>query len=105
MAAAAALFVAVLGSVLKYTENQTYLLYLLSDTIWTWEFSHRQRPEWDARIDRFAQYLVKVARASDAEEIVIVGHSSGSFLGDRDPGARARSSIPSLDGTARASCF
>jgi hypothetical protein len=81
MAAAAALFVAVLGSMLKYTENQTYLLYLLSDTIWTWEFSHRQRPEWDARIDRFAQYLVNVARGSDAEEIVIVGHSSGSFLG------------------------
>ena len=81
IAAAAAVFVALLGTMLKYTENQTYLLYLLSDTIWTWEFSHRQRPEWDARIDHFAQYLVNVAAASDAEEIVIVGHSSGSFLG------------------------
>jgi pimeloyl-ACP methyl ester carboxylesterase len=81
MAAAAALFVALLGTMLKYTENQTYLLYLLSDTIWTWEFSHRQRPEWDARIDRFAQHLADVARTSDAEEIVVVGHSSGSFLG------------------------
>ena len=81
IAAAIALFVALLGSVLKYTENQTYLLYLLSDTIWTWEFSHRARPEWDQRIDRFAQYLVKVAGGSDADEIVIVGHSSGSFLG------------------------
>jgi hypothetical protein len=81
LTAAAAVFVALLGSALKYTENATYLLYLLSDTIWTWEFSHRQRPEWDQRIDRFAQYLVKVARGSDAEEIVIVGHSSGSFLG------------------------
>ena len=81
VAAAAALFVATLGTMLKYTENLTYLLYLLSDTIWTWEFSHRQRPEWDERIDRFAQYLVNVARSSDAEEIVVVGHSSGSFLG------------------------
>lgn len=81
IAAAVAGLVAILGTVLKYTENATYLLYLLSDTIWTWEFSHRQRPEWDQRIDRFAQYLVKVARGSDAEEIVIVGHSSGSFLG------------------------
>src|ERR1700676_3578938 len=80
-AAAAALFLAVLGTALKYTENRTYLLYLLSDTIWTWEFSHRERPEWDERIDRFAQYLVNVARSSDAEEIVVVGHSSGSFLG------------------------
>src|SRR4051812_9229175 len=81
IAAAAALFVAVLGTTLKYTENLTYLLYLLSDTIWTWEFSHRQRPEWDQRIDRFAHHLVDVAKTSDAEEIVIVGHSSGSFLG------------------------
>lgn len=81
IAAAAAVFVAALGSILKYTENLTYVLYLLSDTIWTWEFSHRQRPEWDARIDRFAQYLADVARTSDAEEIVVVGHSSGSFLG------------------------
>jgi pimeloyl-ACP methyl ester carboxylesterase len=79
--AATALFVALLGTALKYTENQTYLLYLLCDTIWTWEFSHRQRPEWDERIDRFAQYLVDVTRKSDAEEIVVVGHSSGSFLG------------------------
>lgn len=81
IAAAGALFVAVLGVILKYTENLTYLLYLLSDTIWTWEFSHRRRPEWDERIDRFAQYLLGVARSSDAEEIVVVGHSSGSFLG------------------------
>jgi hypothetical protein len=81
IAAAIAVFVALLGIVLKYSENQTYVLYLLSDTIWTWEFSHRQRPEWDQRIDRFAQYLTEVARTSDAEEIVVVGHSSGSFLG------------------------
>jgi len=95
MAAAVAVFVALLGSVLKYTENQTYLLYLLSDTIWTWQFSHRARPEWDERIDRFAQYLADVARASDAEEIVIVGHSSGSFLG-AEILARALNLDPSL---------
>ncbi len=81
IAAAAVAFFAVLYALLKYTENRTYALYLLSDTIWTWQFSHRQRPEWDARIDRFARHLVKVANGSDAQEIVIVGHSSGSFLG------------------------
>ncbi|MDE2376636.1 alpha/beta hydrolase [Bradyrhizobium sp.] len=78
--AAVALFVALLGTALKYTEEKTYLLYLLCDTIWTWEFSHRRRPDWDKRIDSFAEYLCKVARASNAEEIVLVGHSSGSFL-------------------------
>jgi hypothetical protein len=78
--AATALFVALLGTALKYTEEKTYLLYLLCDTIWTWEFSHRGRPEWDQRIDRFAEHLCTVARTSTAEEIVLVGHSSGSFL-------------------------
>jgi hypothetical protein len=81
VATAAVAFVAVLSAILKTTENLTYLLYLLSDTIFTWQFSHRQRPDWDARIDRFARHLVNVASASDADEIVVVGHSSGSFLG------------------------
>jgi pimeloyl-ACP methyl ester carboxylesterase len=81
IAVATAVFVAAMGTVLKYTEKRTYVLYLLSDTIWTWQFSHRQRPDWDQRIDRFAQHLVNVARSSDAQEIVLVGHSSGSFLG------------------------
>jgi pimeloyl-ACP methyl ester carboxylesterase len=80
IAAALAIFIALLGAMLKYTENSTYVLYLLSDTIWTWEFSRRERPEWDQRIDRFAQHLVDVVRSTDADEVVIVGHSSGSFL-------------------------
>jgi hypothetical protein len=74
-------FLAALWALLKYTEKRTYALYLMSDTIFTWQFAHRARPEWDRRIDRFAQHLVDVARTSDAEEIVVVGHSSGSFLG------------------------
>jgi hypothetical protein len=79
--AAAAVFIAVLGSLVKYTEERTYLLYLMADTIFTWQFSHGQRPDWYARIDRFASHLVKVAQSSQAQEIVLVGHSSGSFLG------------------------
>lgn len=80
IAAATAIFVALIGTVLKYTENSTYVLYLLCDTIWTWQFSHRERPEWDRRIDRFAEHLIKTIKSTDADEIIIVGHSSGSFL-------------------------
>ena len=91
--ATTALFIAALWALLKTTEKYTYLLYLMCDTIWTWEFSHGERPEWDARLDRFAQHLCDVARNSEAQEIVLVGHSSGSFLGteilaralERDP--------------------
>ena len=81
MPVAAVAFVAMLWALLKYTEKRTYLLYLMADTIFTWRFAHRQRPDWDERIGRFAAYLAEVARSSDAEEIIIVGHSSGSFLG------------------------
>ncbi len=76
-----AVYFGTLWALLKYTEKRTYALYLMSDTIFTWQFAHRERPEWDRRIDRFAQHLVEIARTSDAEEIMVVGHSSGSFLG------------------------
>lgn len=76
----AVVFVAALAAFLKYTEKRTYLLYLFSDTIFTWEFAQGERPEWNARLDRFAEYLVKIARETVAQEIVVVGHSSGSFL-------------------------
>jgi pimeloyl-ACP methyl ester carboxylesterase len=78
--AGSGIFIALLWGALRYFENQTYVLYLLRDTIWTIQFSHRRRPDWDQRIDRFAQYLTEVARTSEADEIVLVGHSSGSFL-------------------------
>lgn len=79
--AAVVVFLTALWALLKYTEKRTYALYLMSDTIFTWQFAHRARPKWDRRIDHFAQHLVDVARTSDAEELVLVGHSSGSFLG------------------------
>ena len=65
--AALLLFVGLLGTLLKYTEQRTYVLYLLCDWIWTWDLAHRKRPEWDERIDRFADHLCKVVRESDAE--------------------------------------
>jgi len=93
--AAAIFFFGALWTMLKSTEKHTYVLYLMCDTIWTWGFSHRQRPEWDERLDRFAQHLADVARAGEAEEIVLVGHSSGSFLGTEIM-ARALKLDPSL---------
>ena len=98
------LFVAVLGTALKYTENLTYLLYLLS------------RHDLDlgilappaAGMGRAHRPLRAISRrrsprSSDAEEIVVVGHSSGSFLG-AEIVARALKLDPALGRTARASC-
>jgi hypothetical protein len=62
------------------TERQTYLLYLCDDGISTYQFAHRQRPDWEERMETFAGYVAEAVAASDADEVVIVGHSSGSFL-------------------------
>lgn len=68
------------ASMLWLTEPQTYLLYLCDDGISTHQFAHRQRPDWEERMEIFAGYAVDAVRGSNADEVVIVGHSSGSFL-------------------------
>ena len=65
---------------LRLTERQTYLLYLCDDVVSTDQFAHRQRPDWEERMETFAGYVVDAVRGSDADEVAIVGHSSGSFL-------------------------
>ncbi|HZP76422.1 MAG TPA: hypothetical protein VFB45_09800 [Pseudolabrys sp.] len=76
LAAAIALFI----WVLRKTEPQTYLLYLFDDGISTRQYSLGERTDWHERMEIFAGYVVDTARTSDADEIVVVGHSSGSFL-------------------------
>jgi pimeloyl-ACP methyl ester carboxylesterase len=68
------------SSLLWLTEPQTYLLYLCDDVAATHQFAHRERPDWEERMEIFAGYVVDAVRASEADEVVIVGHSSGSFL-------------------------
>jgi hypothetical protein len=68
------------AAALRLTERQTYLLYLCDDCVSTYQFAHRQRPDWEDRMETFSGYVVDAVRGSDADEVVIVGHSSGSFL-------------------------
>lgn len=68
------------AAALRLTEPQTYILYLCDDVASTYQFAHRQRPDWEERMEVFAGYVVDAVRNSDADEVVIVGHSSGSFL-------------------------
>jgi hypothetical protein len=68
------------ASMLWLTEPQTYLLYLCDDVVSTQQFANRQRPDWEQRMEAFAGEVADAVRGSDADEAVIVGHSSGSFL-------------------------
>jgi len=38
-------------------------------------------PELDKRIDEFAEYILKRVSSSDADEVLVVGHSAGTILG------------------------
>jgi hypothetical protein len=82
-------------ALLRWTERYTYMLYLFDDTISTHQFVLRQRPDWEERLDIFAGYLVEAAQAAAVDEIVVVGHSSGSFLAV-DVVARALARDPEL---------
>ena len=70
---------AVLPALLRGTEAQTYMLYLYDDGVATDAFARGQRADWSARLAAFAGLVIAAAR-SEVDEVVIVGHSSGSFM-------------------------
>jgi hypothetical protein len=76
LAVAAALFVLLV----QKTEATTYMLYLFDDVASTYDFANHRRKDWEERFETFGSYLAQDVRASDADEIVIIGHSSGSFV-------------------------
>jgi hypothetical protein len=86
---------AVAAIAIRRTESKTYLLYLLQDAASTAQYAGRQRPDWDERLGKFADRVVEAAQRADADEIVVVGHSSGSFLAV-DVLARALERDPAL---------
>jgi pimeloyl-ACP methyl ester carboxylesterase len=68
------------ASLIWLTEPLTYLLYMCDDGVSTYQYATGKRPDWEERMEAFAGYVVDAMRASDADEVVVVGHSSGSFL-------------------------
>jgi predicted alpha/beta hydrolase family esterase len=96
--AAAAGFAAGLAGFLaamRRGEPHSYMLYLFDDMVSTDEFARGRRADWEARLEAFSARIVAAAQAKEAEEIVIVGHSSGSFLAV-DVLARALARDPAL---------
>jgi hypothetical protein len=79
----------------RWTERYTYMLYLFDDHVSTRQFGNGERPDWDERFEIFAGYLVEAAKAAAVDEIVVVGHSSGSFIAV-DIVARALARDPDL---------
>lgn len=60
--------------------RMVHIRYALDDWYFARDFIHRVRPEVEARLDRLARELVRIVRETDADEIVIDGHSLGAPL-------------------------
>ncbi len=57
-----------------------FIRYALDDWYFARDLIHRVRPEMEQRLDLFAHELVRIARETDADEIVVDGHSLGAPL-------------------------
>jgi hypothetical protein len=60
--------------------RMVYIGYALDDWYFARDFVHRARPELEVRLDRLAREFVRVVSATDADEIVVDGHSLGAPL-------------------------
>jgi hypothetical protein len=57
-----------------------HIRYALDDWYFARDFVHRARPQVDERLDHLARELVRIVRDTDADEIVVDGHSLGAPL-------------------------
>jgi hypothetical protein len=71
---------AVLVLLIRVSEPNTFMLYLFDALVSAHEFAHHRRPDWEERYQRFADYIADAVKTSQADELIIVGHSSGSCV-------------------------
>jgi pimeloyl-ACP methyl ester carboxylesterase len=74
--AVAAAFVAAINPLLK----KYYVYHLLNDWIFNWQYATGQRSDIEARLDGFSRRIVESVRQTGAQEVLIVGHSTGSII-------------------------
>ncbi len=75
-------FVVVLVSVLRWfkaRDGRFFAYYLMQDYAFSAQWGGANPPELDARIDAFAD-VIGAALSGDADEVLVVGHSSGAHL-------------------------
>jgi hypothetical protein len=67
--------------VLRWTFGRmVFIRYALDDWYFARDFIHHARPLLDQRLEHFAHELVRIARETDADEIIVDGHSLGAPL-------------------------
>jgi hypothetical protein len=88
------------ASLLWLTEPITMLLHRCDEAATTDQLVNRKRKDIEQRLDVFASDVIKAIRASNADEVVIAGHSFGAVLAI-DVLGRALDRDPALGGDGR----
>ena len=60
--------------------RKAFVYHLLDGWIFSWQQASGRHPDIDARVERFARHVVAAVRDSDADEVLIVGHSTGTTI-------------------------
>jgi pimeloyl-ACP methyl ester carboxylesterase len=68
------------SSLIKWLDPRRRIGHALDDAIFSRQFLYGQRIEMENRLDEFADIILQRVRESDADEIVIVGHSLGAAM-------------------------
>ena len=75
--------------------RRAYVYHVTDDWIFNWQCALGERPDFDARLERFGQRIAAAVRENTVEEILIVGHSTGARLAI-EATARALTLAPGL---------
>ena len=75
--------------------KRAYVYHLLDGWIFSWHLAAGRRPEFEGRLDAFAGRIAAAVAATDADEVLIAGHSTGTTVAV-DVAARALALDPQL---------
>jgi hypothetical protein len=56
--------------------KKAYVYHLLDGWIFSWQLAAGRRPEFEGRLEAFARRIAAAVAATDAQEVLIVGHST-----------------------------
>ncbi|MGY2048475.1 alpha/beta fold hydrolase [Methylobacterium sp. JK268] len=59
--------------------DRIFLRQLINDWVFNWQHSNGWRPDYEARLAVFADHVASRIEAEPADEVMIVGHSSGAL--------------------------
>ncbi|WP_245930741.1 alpha/beta hydrolase [Methylobacterium radiodurans] len=59
--------------------DRTFLWQLMNDWVFAWQQAMGRRADYQTRLDTFADLICTEIRSADADEVMLVGHSSGAL--------------------------